>query len=41
MNRLSPTRRPVRLILIDLAWTASAALAINIVAAIILFGVGP
>lgn len=40
MSRFVPQRRPLSAILFDLAWAASAALAINVVAAIILFGSG-
>lgn len=41
MSRLSPPGRALGPILINLAWAASAALAINVVAAIVLLGVGP
>lgn len=40
MSRFLPRRRPLTSVLQDLAWAASAALAINLVAAIILFGSG-
>lgn len=40
MRRLLPQRRPLASVLQDLAWAASAAIAINVVAAIILFGSG-
>ena len=41
MNVLPVSRRPLAHILLNLAWAASAALAINIVAAIVLLGMSP
>ncbi len=41
MSALPISRRPFVHILLNLAWAASAALAISIVAAIVLLGVAP
>jgi len=41
MSGISSPRRPMSVILIDLAWAASAALAITFAAMLIILGVGP